>query len=306
MARRRQQRAALPGSHADSHDLAGDVSGRVPDRPASHGQRSVRCQLEVSVVKRPARIRGEIARLGGRPAAVRGRVRTGLGDPRRLQPQAVRAKVVIPVPHRPGLVQDRCYPGVLPRLAACRVFRRTVAAGQRGRGEDRRSGGTGGGQARYAARRSGDPAGLAAAGGQQPERRLVRGAVRVGRLPGGWARALGGEQQRAVGQELRLALAFRAAGEPDRRAPGTGRAGIDPPDAADEFLAVGVHGRRGRGQPGTVRRQPQRGQPGDGDEVAQVAEWRHGPLRWLGRMRNIPAYAEHTVRSRRPGRATWR
>ena len=98
--------------------------------------------------------------------AARRRIRARVTDHRYLQPQAVRAKVVVPVPHQARLVQDRGHARVLARLAARGVLGAAAGAGQHGRGENSGPGLPGRGHPGDAAGRGGNPAGLAAAGGQ--------------------------------------------------------------------------------------------------------------------------------------------
>ena len=185
------------------------------------------------------------------------------GDVDGEQARVVGAEVVIPVAHRQRLVQDRGDPGVLARLPPLLVLGRVARQGLAGQQE--------GGRVlrrfhpRDAARQADDQARLAAVSGQPPQRRLLRALLAVGRVGVG---PLGDEQQRAVGQEPRAALAVGRPGEPGGRAAGR----VNPPDAGDVLLLVRAERLDRRRQPAAVGRQPQTGHPRDGHVVVQVME----------------------------------
>ena len=202
------------------------------------------------------------------------------------QPGLVRPQVVVPVPDRRGLVQDGADPGVLALLAQPRVVLGCVPArgaghgganpraplaprsGQHRRADHDPAGVPGHLGGRDAAGQGRHDPGLAAGRGKQPQRGDVAGVdVRSGVFPAGIG-APGGEQQRPVGQETRAALALGRAGQP----PGRAALDVDAPDAGQVLLLVGAQRLHGRGQPGPVRRQPQRRHPRYRHEVTQVME----------------------------------
>src|SRR5262249_42677461 len=117
-----------------------------------------------------------------------------------------------------------------------------------------------------------DPARLAACRRQQPEGRL--GLIGSAVLLGTWLRALGDEDQRAVGQELRRRLALGRPGEPSGWS--TGR--VDAPDAGAELAGFWPDGLHGGGKPAAVRRQAERSHCGNRYVFGQVAEPGHWGL----------------------------
>ena len=207
------------------------------------------------LIQRPARLRGQVAGWGGQPAVC---------GPGRQQPELIGAQVVIPVPDRRGLVQDRGDPGVLALLAALRVLVRPGRPRQHRGHEHQAWRAAGGDDPADTARRGGDPAGVATGHGQQPQRGLgavLLPAVLLVRGRGRRVGPPGGEQQGAIGQERRAVLALRRPGQPGRlgglgrhggkaggRRP-AGAAGRDPPDAGDVFLSCRPGPAAGPSQP---------------------------------------------------------
>ena len=244
-----QQRAALAGGRIDHRDLRPQVGLLVPDRPAGDGPGAVGRQVGRLLVQRPARLRGQVTGRPGQPA---------VGGHGHQQPRLTGAQVVIPVPDRRGLVQDRADPRILAALAALRVIVQPGRPRQQRGGEHQAGRAAGGDDPAGAARRGGDPAGVAALRRQQPQRGF--GAVLLPALavrgPGRRVGPPGDEQQRAVGEERRAVLALRGLGQPaglGRRAGGLRPAvGRDPPDAGAVFLAVRVRLLDRHGQPGPV------------------------------------------------------
>ena len=126
----------------------------------------------------------------------------------------------------------------------------------------------------------GDPAGqpgdrpcLARTGRQRPQRGRTGSRAVLLSLVRVWVWPLGGEKQRPVRQEARAGLALRGPGQP----PGLASVRVDPPHAGQVLLAVSAQGLDGRRQPASVRREPQRADPGYRHEVTQVMEFCRGP-----------------------------
>ena len=255
----------------DHRDLCPQVGLVVPDGPAGDGPGAVGRQVGRLLVQRPARLGSQVTGRPGQPA---------VGGHGRQQPRLIGAQVVIPVPDRRGFVQDRADPRILAPLAALRVIVQPGRPRQQRGHEHQPWGAAGRDDPADTAGRGGDPAGVTAGRGQQPQRGfgavLRSAAVLVGRSSRR-VRPFGGEQQRAVGQERRAVLALRRLGQPGglARRLSIGAVGRDPPDAGYVLLAVRVRLLDGHGQPGPVWRQAQAGHPGNRDVGVQVLKWRH-------------------------------
>src|ERR1700683_3951180 len=149
-----EQSPPLSRRHVDDVHLTDPVPGRVPGRPPGDHPGPVRGELERVLVQRPPRVRGPFPALPPRlvriPAApapgptrtirllraiTTGRITvtgpmTSVGrhgpplqrnERAHLQAQAVRAQVVVPVPDRVRLVQDRRDTRVLAGLATLTI-----------------------------------------------------------------------------------------------------------------------------------------------------------------------------------------
>ena len=235
--------AAVPvgfaGGGDDGTRAGGDVDGDQlrmrlhavpPAPPARRHRRAVRAKRDRLLGQGPAGIRGQVP---GRvfPARAAG------DDYRGEDPQVVGPEIVVPVPHGQRVVQDRGDPGVFPGLPPRLVLGGRPGQGRPGHDDRRRAGRRL--RARDAAGQGGRLPGFAPAGRQEPERRLVVGVPAVARAVRSLrVRALGREQQRAVGQEPRVSLAVGRPGQPGRRAAGR----VDPPDAGDVLLLVRAEG----------------------------------------------------------------
>ena len=193
----------------------------------------------VLLVQRPAGIRREVTRLAWpwRRRRYRCPGRAGQAS-RNEQANRLRPQVVVPEAQPAArLVQDRVHTSVGPglrRAASCSV---SVRAGEDRGSVDESLLARRGRQPGHSAAGRRDPPRLAADGRQQPDSGLVlaRLGVLLARLG---VRALGREQQRPIGQELRARLALGAAGEPDRLAIPRR---IDPPDAGQVLGRLAAH-----------------------------------------------------------------
>ena len=193
------------------------------------------------------RVRSQVPHGGQASVADRG----GLGEE---DVRLVRTEVVIPVPDRVTLVQDRRHAGVLARLPALLVILDRVRARQRRRREGHVS--------RLASHR--DVTHIAAAAHhlarlarlwKQPQRGAVLGIlVRLGLR----VRPAGGKQQPAVREECRVRLAGRRAGQPAR---GPLAAWVDLPQRGGEALPVRCPLGDGGHQPDAVRREGKSAEP---------------------------------------------
>jgi hypothetical protein len=154
-----QQGAALAGGRLDHRELHPQLGHVVPDCPAGDGPRAVGRQVGGLLVQRPAGPRGQVTGRPGQPA---------VGGHGHQQPRLIGAQVVIPVPDRRGLMQDRAHPGVLAPLAALRILIQPGRPRQQRGGEQQAGGAAGGDDPAGTARRGGDPAGVATRRGQQP------------------------------------------------------------------------------------------------------------------------------------------
>jgi len=214
-----QDGAAL-GVEVEAHEDAAQPALGLREVPRGDDEGAVRAEVVARLAQRAARPGGQVHDgevLGG----VLGRLDPP-GDvvPSREVPaeqvRCGRAEVVVPVPDRVALVQDRADLRVLADRAQALVVLGIRRRGQQVRGEDDGSRRAGRLHAGDAAGVDGDHASLAAAGGQDPERGGVGCLLGVLGLR---VRARGREQEVAVGGERRAGLALGAAGEP------TGRAG---------------------------------------------------------------------------------
>ena len=176
---------------------------------------------------------------GGQPSVTD---RCGLGE---QHVRFVRPEVVVPVPDRVALVQDRRHSGVLARLSAFLVVLDRVRARQRRSGEGHVSGLAGYRDVPHVAPATRHLARLARLR-KKPQCGAILGVlVRLGLR----VRPAGGEQQPTVWQERRVRLARCRAGQPVR---GPLAAGVDLPEGRGEALPVGSPLRDGGHEPDAV------------------------------------------------------
>ena len=257
-----QQRAARAGREVDRHQRHAGARAALDDLPRGDGGRAVGGDVEDAVVHGRAGVAGDLPQLevglgGGVPVGVQAA---------RQQARPARAEVVVPVPDRVLLVEDRGDLAVLAGLAALGVGLGVLARGGQRVGEQEDvAGAARDDEAGEPARAARDDAGLAAAGRQRPQRPaglvVLGGHVGVG--PGR------GEQQRAVRGELAELLALRRAGE----APGGAGAGrVHLPQGGDEPVGLGVERLQPGDEPRAVRGQRQTTHPGQGLEGVEVVE----------------------------------
>ncbi len=249
--------------HAPAHRY-GDVGDQ---QPAVVGQG--RCGVDQAGADRRDQVgQFERARVGlaGRLVALLvgrvGRLRRP-GQRAGEQPRRVRAEVLIPVADRVAGVQDRLDLGVGPQVAQALLGFGVGGRGQGARDDQHRVPRRRCRDRRDAAGPPGQQPRLAAAAGQQPERRLRLVLRRLALGPPGH------EQQVATGAERRLALPLGAAGEPPGR---SAAERIHLPQRADVRGLLAVQcGHRGH-QASTVRRQGERGHPRQGEIGVEVVE----------------------------------
>ena len=234
--------------------------------PVDHGDLAGRVQADVGA--------DPTAGVGQQVAEV-GRRRGQVGPARRLQvhrqqPGLLLAEVMVPEPDRIALVQHRGHLALLaerPLVGIGPVVGRTGEAADAQHGAAR---GPGGGDARPAPDPAGHDVGLAAGGGQAPERGgvlLVLGRCRLLVCRGGGGeRPFGAEQQAAVAQEGRGRLALRRPGHPSGGSR-PGRVQLPPGRGVGRALRV----QRGdRDEQPAVRTGHQRTQPRQGREGREV------------------------------------
>ncbi len=248
------------GQHPADDDGAA-VGADVPRRLVVHAAGHV--AGEVGEPQRRVGLRGQRRHVGGRGGE---------------QPGGRRPEVVVPVPHRVAIVQDRRdlrLPALLRGLGVVAV----VGACQGRRAEQQGAGLAGHDEPADAAGPTCHQPRLTPGPRQQPQRRRLRVVLLVTGDAAGSARR---EQQVALAGEGGARLALRAAGQP---ASGFPAPWVELPQRRDVAGPLGVQGLHGRDEAGAVGRQGQPDQPRLLDEGGEVVERRarFGGRRFGGR-----------------------